>query len=108
MRVLKAQWRTPWFCCREFERPARDLTNPKGPLELEARQPAQVVPVPVPEGRVLGILSHDPVLHYSIAKVINYRRDGKYPAKAFVQTLLRRVLRGGCDGKDGYGHHDGE
>ncbi len=48
MRILKAQWSASRFCWREFGWPARDLADPPCSHELEARQPAQVVPVPVP------------------------------------------------------------
>lgn len=81
MRLLKAQMSFTRLCWREFERPACDLADPKGSHELESGQPAQVLPVPFPEGWVLRILSHDRVLHNRVAKVVNYRGDGEDAAK---------------------------
>ena len=93
MRILKSQGGTSRFCRREFERPARDLADPQGSHELETRQSAQVIPVPIPERRILRILSDDRVLHNRVTKVVNYGGDGEDPAKPFVQTLLRNDLR---------------
>ena len=88
MRFLKAQMNFTRLGCREFERPACDLADPKGSHELESGQPAQVVCVPVPEGWILRVLSHDGVLHNRVAKVVNYCGDGEDAAKPFVQALL--------------------
>ena len=88
MRLLKAQMSLTRLCWREFERPARDLADPQGSHELEARQPVQVLRVPFPEGWVLRSLSHDRVLHNRVAKVVNDRGDGEDAAKPFIQTLL--------------------
>jgi hypothetical protein len=52
--------------------------------------------VPVPEGWILRVLSHDGVLHNRVAKVVNYRGDGEDAAKPFVQALLG--LRAGLHG----------
>jgi hypothetical protein len=52
--------------------------------------------VPVPEGWILRVLSHDGVLHNRVAKVVNYCGDGEDAAKPFVQALLG--LRDGLHG----------
>ena len=38
MRLLKSQMSFTRFCCRKFERAARDFADPQGSHELEARQ----------------------------------------------------------------------
>src|SRR4029450_7255541 len=88
MRLLKAQMRFTRLGRAEFERPARDLADPQGSHELEARQPIQVLRVPFPEGCVLRSLSHDWVLHHRVTKMVNDRSDGEDAAKSFIETLL--------------------
>src|SRR6185503_3566857 len=88
MRVLKAQMGFAPFCRREFEGPSRNLADPQGSHELEARQPAQVLRVPFPEGRVLRRLAHDRVLDHCAPEMVVDRDDGKDAAKPFIQALL--------------------
>ena len=88
MRALKAQMSFTRLCWREFEGPARNLADPQGPLELEARQPVQVLRVPFPEGWVLRRLPKGRVLHHCVARIVNDRGDGEDPANPFIQTLL--------------------
>src|SRR4030095_1442567 len=88
MRLLKAQMSFTRLCWREFVRPTRNLANPQGSHELEARQSVQILRVPFPEGWVLRSLSHDRVLHHRVAKVVNYRGDGEDSAEAFVKAFL--------------------
>jgi len=84
--------------------PGLVAVNWKGPPEtlqtqrahkLEAGQPFQVLGVPFPQLRVLGLLADDRVLHDGVAEVIYHRRDGEYAPKPLIQTCLRRgFLRG--------------
>src|SRR5215217_263106 len=88
MRLLKTHLSFPRPCGRVLERPARHSADPQGSHELEARQSAQVLRMPLPEGGVLRSFPYDRVLHNRVAKVLNNRRDGEDAAKSLVQTLL--------------------
>jgi hypothetical protein len=55
-------------------------------MNFQARQPAQIVCVPFPEGRVLRLLTNDGVLHDCIAEPVNKCCDGEYATKSFVQA----------------------
>ena len=101
MCLLKTQRSTSRLGWREFERAARDLADPQGSHELEARQPVQAIRVPFPEGWVLRSLSDDRVLHHRIAKVVNDRGDGEDAAKSLIKTLfgLGSGLHGNRDEK---------
>ena len=88
MCLLKAQMSFTRLCWREFERSTRDLADPQGSHELEARQPVQVLRVPFPKGWILRILSHNRVLHHRVAKMVNDRGDGLDAAKTFIQALF--------------------
>ncbi len=76
---------------REFKRPARDLADPKGAHELEARMPVEVLGVPFPERWILRSLSHDRVLHDRVAKMVDDCSDGEGTSQPVIQTFL--VLR---------------
>jgi hypothetical protein len=56
---------------------ARNVADPQRPHELEAGEPSQVLGVPFPQLRVLGILTDDGVLYDGVAEMIHHRRDGK-------------------------------
>src|SRR5688572_24850653 len=88
MRLFEAQMSATRLCCRKLERSTRDLADPQGSHELEARQPAEILRVPFPQGRILRSLSDDRVLHDCIAKVVHDSGDGEDAAKPFIQTLL--------------------
>ena len=77
MRLLKAERRRAGLGRRELIRTARNVADPQRPHKLEAGQPSQVIGVPFPQLRVLGLLADDGVLHDGVAEVINHRRDGE-------------------------------
>ena len=92
--LLKAKRSLARLGGRELEGPTGNLGDPQRPHEFEAGQPFQVLGVPLPQLRVLGLLANDGVLHDGIAEVIDYRRDGEDAAQPLVQTFLRRGLLG--------------
>jgi hypothetical protein len=47
-------------------------------MNYEAGQPFQILGVPFPQLRVLGLLADDWVLHDGVAEVIQHCRDGEY------------------------------
>jgi hypothetical protein len=60
--------------------------------EFEAWQPAQIVGVPLPEGRVLRSLADDRVLHDSVAEVVDHCCDGECATEPVVKTRFRQFL----------------
>ena len=87
MRLLKAKRRLAGLGGLEFEWPTRNVGDPQRSLELEAGQPFQVLGVPFPQLRVLGLLAGDGVLHDGVAEMIHHRRDGEDAAQPLVQTF---------------------
>src|SRR5262245_42352119 len=79
---------------RELVGTAGSLADPKRPHEFEARQPFQILGVPVLQLRVLGPLANDGVFHNRIAEVVDDCCDGEDAAQPLVQTFLRRGLLG--------------
>src|SRR5207247_7947278 len=71
------------------ERAAGDVAHPEGAHELEARQSAEIVRVPIPQCRVLRLLADDRVLHDGLAEMIDNGCDRKHAAEPLVQALLR-------------------
>jgi hypothetical protein len=59
MRCFETNGSTAWFRGCILEGPTRDVGDPQRPHELEAGQPAQVLGVPFPQLRVLGLLADD-------------------------------------------------
>ena len=94
MGLLKAKRSIAGLRGRELEGSTRNLADPQRPHELEAGQPSQVLGVPFPQLRVLGLLADDGVLHDGVAEVIHHRCDGEDAAQPLVQTFLRRGLLG--------------
>ena len=90
MGLLKAERRSTWLGGRELEGAARNFADPQRAHELEARQPSQVLGVPFPQLRVLGLLADDGVLNDGIAEVIHHRCDGEDAAQPLVQSFLLR------------------
>lgn len=90
---LKAERRRTGLGGPELKGPTGNVADPQRPHELEAGQPAEVLGVPLPQLRVLGLLADDGVLH-DVAEVIHHRRDGEDAAQPFVQTFLRHGLVG--------------
>src|SRR5829696_1358158 len=86
--LLQTERRRAGLGGRELERPTRSVADPQRPHELEAGQSLQVLRVPVPQRRVLGLLADDGVLHDGVAEVIHYRRDGEDTPEPLVQTVL--------------------
>ena len=86
--LLKAERRRAGLGGRELEGPTRNVADPQRPHELEAGQPSQVLGVPFPQLRVLGLLADDGVLHDGVAEVIHHRRDGEDAAQPLVQAFL--------------------
>ena len=95
MGLLQANGRLAGPGGGELERPTRNVADPQRAHELETGQPFQVLGVPFPQLRVLGLLANDGVLHDGVAEVIHHRRDGEYAPQPLIQTFLRRsFLRG--------------
>ena len=78
MGLHKAERRRAGLGGRELEGPTRNVADPQCPHELEAGQPFQILGVPFPQLRVLGLLADDWVLHDGVAEVIQHCRDGEY------------------------------
>ena len=76
MSLLKAERRRAGLGGRELEGPTRNVADPQRSHELEAGQPSQVLGVPFPQLRVLGLLADDGILHDGVAEVIDHRGDG--------------------------------
>ena len=70
MGLLKAERRRARLGGCELEGPTRNVADPQRAHELEAGQPSQVLGVPFPQRRVLGLLTNDGVLHDGVAEVI--------------------------------------
>ena len=61
MRLLKAKRRLAGFGGVEFEWPTRYVGDPQRSLEFEAGKPFQVLGMPFPQLRVLGLLASNGV-----------------------------------------------
>jgi hypothetical protein len=94
MGLLKAEWRLARLGRRELEGAARNVADPECSHEFEAGQPSQVLGMPFPQLRVLGLLADDRVLHHGVAEVIHHRCNGEDASQTFVKTFLR-ILRVG-------------
>src|SRR5215203_2786297 len=92
--LLKAEGRCAGLGGCELEGSTRSVADPQRPHELEAGQPFQVLRMPFPQLRVLGLLADDRVLHDGVTEVIHHRRDGEDAAQTLVQSFLRRGLLG--------------
>jgi hypothetical protein len=78
--------------------------NWKGPPETSQTQSVrmnfrpgslfQILGVPFPQPRVLGLLADNGVLYDGVAEMIHHRRDGEDAAEPLIQTFLRRRLLG--------------
>jgi hypothetical protein len=75
--LFKAERRRAGPGGREFERPTRNIADPQRSHKLEAGQPFQILGVPFPQLRVLGLLTDNRVFHDRVAEVINHRCDGE-------------------------------
>ena len=91
VRFFQADGRLTWLRGRVLEGAAGDVADPEGPHELQAGQPAELLGVPFAEGRVVGALTDDRVLHDRITEVVDDRRDGEYATESVVQGLLAHV-----------------
>ena len=87
MGLLQANGRLAGPGGGELERPTRNVADPQRAHELETGQPFQVLGVPFPQLRVLGLLADDGVLHDRVAEVIHHRRDGEYAPQPLIQTF---------------------
>ena len=92
--LFKTEWRRAGLSGRKLERPARNVADPQRSHELEAGQSFQILGMPFPQLRVLGLLTDDRVFHDGIAEVIHHRRDGEHTPQPLVQTFLSRGLLG--------------
>src|SRR5215204_1418471 len=88
MGLLKAKRRLAGLGGRELEGSTRSVRDPQRPLELEAGQPFQVLGVPFPQLRVVGVLTRDGILHHGVAEVIHHGRDGEDATQPLVQTFV--------------------
>jgi hypothetical protein len=73
--LLKTERRLARLGGRELEGPTRNAADPESPHELEAGEPFQVLGVPFPQLRVLGLLADDWILDDRVAEVIHHRSD---------------------------------
>ena len=100
MGLFEAERRSTGLGSRELEGPTRNIADPQRPHKLKARQSSQILGMPIPQLRVLGLLTDDWVFHDGVAEVIHYRCDGENAAQPLVQTFLGRGLlglgEGGC------------
>jgi hypothetical protein len=69
-----------------------NVADPQSAHEFEAWQPAQIVGVPFPEGRVLRSLADDRVLHDSVAEAVDHCCDGECATEPVVKTRFRQFL----------------
>ena len=88
MGFFKTERRRARHGGRELEGATRNLTDPQRPHELEAGQPSEVLSVPLPQLRVLGLLADNGVLREGVAEVIHHGSDGEDAAEPLVQTIL--------------------
>ena len=89
--LLKAERCCPGLGGRELEGPARNFADPQRAHELEAGQPPQVLGVPFPQLRVLGLLADDWVLYDVVAEVVHHRGYCEDAAEPFVQGFFLGV-----------------
>ena len=90
MSLLKAERRLAGLGGGELEGPTRSVADPQRSHELETGQPSQVLGVPFPQLRVLGLLADDGVLHDGVAEVIHHRCDGEGAAPAPVAPTAQQ------------------
>ena len=70
------------------ERTTRDVTDPKGPHELQAREARQLGGVPFAKCRVVGPSAGDSVLDYLVAKAVDQGCDREDATKSLVEALF--------------------
>ena len=85
MSFLQAEGSAPGSRGCKLEGSTRDVADPQGPHEFQARQPAQVVRVPFAEGRIGGSLTNDRILYDRIAEMVDDCRDRECATEPFVQ-----------------------
>ena len=85
MSFLQAERSAPGSCGCKLEGSTRNVADPQGAHEFQARQPAQVVRVPLTEGRIRGTLTDDRILDDGIAEVVDDCRDRECATEPFVQ-----------------------
>src|SRR5688500_7126375 len=71
--LFKTERRRTWLGGRELEGSTGNVANPKRPHELKAGESVQVLGMPLPQPRVLGLLADDRVLHDGVADVLHHR-----------------------------------
>ena len=87
MCLFKAERRGAGLGRVELEWSTRDVANPQGPHKLESGQSSQILCVPCPQLRVLGLLTDDRVFHNGVTEVIHHCRYGEDSAQPLVVTF---------------------
>src|SRR4051812_6290692 len=90
---LEPEHRAPGLRRGVVEGSARNVRDPQGSHELQARQTLGLLLAPLAERRVLQKLPHQCVLDDRIAELVDDRGDREDPAQPLVQTRLCHRLR---------------
>src|SRR6186997_2256465 len=88
MSLFKADRRLAGMGRRVLLRSTCDVADPQRPHEFEARQAADVLRVPLAQGRILRGLADERVLHDRITEVVHNSGDREDATEAVIQALL--------------------